>query len=83
MRSALTKNQWDLLAAVSREGEVDIPTGNAFIKKYDLSSSAALVHALQALLDRELIYITAYAAEAGKPVYAPYNPFIAAWYKYR
>lgn len=83
LRSALTKNQWDLFAAISREGEVDTPTGGAFIKKHDLPSSAALVHALQALIDRELVYITAYDERSGKPVYAPYNPFMAAWFKYR
>lgn len=83
LRSALTKNQWDLFAAVSKEGEVDTPTGGAFIKKYDLSSSAALTHAIQALIDRELIYITTYTEGSGKPVYAPYNPFFAAWFKYR
>ena len=83
LRSALTKNQWDLFAAISREGEVDTPTGNAFIRKYDLPSSAALVLALQALIDRELVYVTEHTAEKGKPVYAPYNPFLGAWFKYR
>jgi len=83
LRSALTKNQWDLFTAVSREGEVDSPTAGAFIKKHDLPSSAALVHGIQALVDRELIYVTGHTAEGGKPIYAPYNPFIAAWFKYR
>lgn len=83
LRSALTKNQWDLFAAISREGEVDTPTGNTFIRKYDLPSSAALVLALQALIDRELVYVTEHTAEKGKPVYAPYNPFLGAWFKYR
>lgn len=83
LRSALTKNQWDLFAAVSKEGEVDTPTGGAFMKKYDLPSSAALTHAIQALIDRELIYVTAFTEESGKPIYAPYNPFFAAWFKYR
>jgi hypothetical protein len=83
LRSALTRNQWDLFAAVSKEGEVDTPTGAVFMKKYDLPSSAALVGAIQALIDRELIYISEHTAEAGKPVYAPYNPFMAAWFKYR
>lgn len=83
LRSALTRNQWDLFAAIAREGEVDTPTGGQFIKKHDLPSSAALVHALQALMDRELIYVTAYTAEGGKPVYAPYNPFMGAWFRFR
>ncbi|MBL7947053.1 MAG: ATP-binding protein [Flavobacteriales bacterium] len=83
LRGALTKNQWDLFAAISREGEVDTPTGGAFIKKHDLPSSAALVMGLQALMDRELIYVTDHTAEGGKPIYAPYNPFLGAWFKYR
>ena len=83
LRGALTKGQWDLFDAISREGEVDTPTGGAFIKKYGLSSSAALVHALQALIDRELIYVMDHTTESGKPVYAPYNPFLAAWFKHR
>jgi AAA+ ATPase superfamily predicted ATPase len=83
LRSALTKNQWDLFTAVSLEGEVDTPTGGAFIKKHDLPSSAALVHAIQALVDRELIYVTSHTENGGKPIYAPYNPFMGAWFKYR
>jgi hypothetical protein len=83
LRSALTKGQWELFAAISREGEVDTPTGGAFIRKHSLSSSAALVHALQALLDRELVYVIAHRTDSGKPVYAPYNPFHGAWFKYR
>ena len=83
LRSALTKNQWDLFAAISREGDVDTPTGSAFMKKYDLPSSAAMVAALQALIDRELVYIRDHDTGSGKPIYVPYNPFLAAWFKYR
>ena len=83
LRGALTTYQWDLFAAISREGEVDTPTGAAFIHKYGLRSSAALVKALQALIDRELVYITVHLPESGKPVYAPYDPFLGAWFKYR
>lgn len=83
LRSALTKGQWDLFAAISREGEVDTPTGAEFIRKHQLSSSAALVQALKALLDRELVYVIDHRADSGKPVYAPYNPFHGAWFKYR
>ncbi len=83
LRNALTRNQWELFAAIAREGEVGEPTSGAFIKNHDLPSSAALVHALRALLDRELVYITAHDEETAKPIYAPYNPFMAAWFKYR
>ncbi|MFZ1691788.1 MAG: hypothetical protein WAT74_01215 [Flavobacteriales bacterium] len=83
LRSALTKGQWDLFAAVSKEGEVDTLTGGAFIRKHGLASSAALVHAIQALVDRELIYVIGHTADSGKPIYAAYNPFLGAWFKYR
>lgn len=82
LRGALTKGQWDLFAAISKQGEVDTPTGSAFIKEHGLNSSAALVQALQALIDRELVYVTGHTS-GGKPIYAPYNPFLAAWFKYR
>ncbi len=83
LRSALTRNQWDLFAAISRADEVEEPTAGAFIKRHDLASSATVVHALNALQERELVYITGHNEESGKPIYAPYNPFMAAWFKYR
>jgi hypothetical protein len=27
--------------------------------------------------------VTGHTAEGGKPIYAPYNPFLGAWFKYR
>jgi hypothetical protein len=42
-----------------------------------------LVSGLQVLIDRELVYIIDHSTSSGKPVYAPYNPFMAAWIKYR
>lgn len=66
----------DLFAAISREGEVQEPTAGAFIKKHDLPSSATVVHALRALQDRELVYITGHQEETSKPIFA-------AWFKYR
>lgn len=83
LRGALTRHQWGLLAAIAREGEVEEPTSGAFIKKHDLPSSATVVHALRALQDRELVYITGHQEETSKPIFAPYNPFFAAWFKYR
>lgn len=83
LRNALTRHQWGLFGAVSREGEVEEPTSGAFIKKHDLPSSATVVNALEALQERELVYITGHDEQSGKPIYAPYNPFMAAWFKYR
>jgi hypothetical protein len=34
-------------------------------------------------LNHELVYIGEPSAKSGKPAYAPYNPFMAAWFKYR
>lgn len=83
LRNSLTRHQWDLFAAISREGEVEEPSSGAFIKKHDLAQSATIANALTALMDRELIYITGHNEENNKPIYAPYNPFMAAWFKYR
>lgn len=38
---------------------------------------------LQVLIHRELVYISEHSAASGKPVYEPYDPFMAEWFKYR
>lgn len=75
-------NQWELFKAISLEGEVSQPTGRQFIQKYKLASSAAIVGALKALEEKELIYISGFTANE-KPIYQSYNPFFANWFKFR
>ncbi|MFD2202079.1 AAA family ATPase [Shivajiella indica] len=56
IRNLLTKGQWRLLAAIAKEEKVFFPTAGDFIKKYDLTSSAAVIRALEALVEKEIIY---------------------------
>lgn len=83
LRSTLPGNQGDLFAAIAREDAVDMPTSGAFMRKHVLASSAAMVQAMKALLDKELVYITGHAAVSGKPVYETYDPFLRNWFRYR
>ena len=83
LRRALPGNQWDLFAAIAREGVVDAPTAGSFMREHALASSAAVVQAMKALLEKELIYISGHVREGGKPVYEPYDPFLRNWFRYR
>lgn len=83
LRSTLPGNQWDLYAAIAREGAVDTPTGGAFMRKHGLSSSAAVVQAMKALLDKELVYVSGHVEDSGKPVYETYDPFLRNWFRHR
>lgn len=75
-------NQWELLKAISLEGKVSQPTGKDFLQKNKLASSAAVVGALKALEEKELIYISG-ITEDGKAIYQNYNPFFANWFRER
>lgn len=75
-------NQWELFRAISMEGKVSTPTAREFLQSYKLASSAAVVGALKALEEKELIYVSG-ITEEGKPIYQNYNPFFANWFKFR
>lgn len=55
-RQLLAPMQWKLLKAIARQGQVTQPTAGSFLKQYDLGSSASVLRALEALIDKELIY---------------------------
>lgn len=75
-------NQWELFRAISLEGAVSQPTARDFMQKYKLASSAAVVGALKALEEKELIYVSEMTDE-GKAIYRNYNPFFANWFRFR
>ena len=83
LRAALARTQWDLFRAISIEGQVVTPTGKQFIKTHDLNSSAAVINALQALVEKELVYVSGFDEDSGKPVYEAYNPFMRNWFRFR
>lgn len=76
-RQLLTKGQWDLLKAIAMEEAVYAPTAGAFISKHQLGSSAAVLRALNALLDKELVYYE--FNEEGQKYYQVYDLLLCRW----
>lgn len=52
----LTSNQVNLLRAIAKEGKVEQPQSNEFIKRNDLPSPSSVKAALDVLVDKELVY---------------------------
>lgn len=55
-RNILTRNQWQLLKAIAREGKVFKPTSKEFLAKYGLLNSASVLRSLNSLMKYELIF---------------------------
>ena len=51
----MSERQKSLLIAVSKDGHVDTPTGEAFISRYSLKSASSVQGAMKALLQDETI----------------------------
>jgi hypothetical protein len=80
LRNLLTVHQYHLLSAVALEEELSEPTGQAFLKKYDLGNASTVRKSLQALVDKEMIYVT---PGMDKPVYQVYDVFLSRWFRWR
>lgn len=52
----LTSNQVNLLKAIAKEGKVEQPQSNEFIKRNDLPGPSSVKAALDVLVDKELVY---------------------------
>lgn len=79
-RNLLSHNQYALLSAVAMEGGVLEPTGQSFIKKYDLSNASTVRKSLQALVEKEMVY----SIPAGeKPLYQVYDVYLARWFQWK
>lgn len=76
-RNLLTFLQWQLLTAIAMEGKVFSPTGQEFIQKHGLGSSASILRSLNALLKYELIYKA--VNEKGENYYAVYDILFGQW----
>lgn len=73
----LTSKQWNLLKGIAKEDIVLHPTGQEFIKKYNLGSSASVTKALSALSKYELIY-SDFTSE-GEKYYSVYDVYFKRW----
>ena len=56
LMTLLTANQVNLLKAIAKEGKVEQPQSNEFIKRNDLPSPSSVKAALDVLVDKELVY---------------------------
>ena len=52
----LTSNQVNLLKAIAKEGKVEQPQSNEFVKRNDLPGPSSVKAALDVLVDKELVY---------------------------
>ena len=75
-RALLTAKQWKFLAAVAKEGEVNEPTGAAFLQKYGLGAPSSAVRLLNALTEKELLLETK-SLEGSS--FCVYNVFFSRW----
>lgn len=75
-RNLLTGNQWQLLMAVAKEGNVYKPHSGEFVSKHSLGTPASITRALDALLTKEMIYEE---SDSSGKYYSVYDLFLSRW----
>jgi len=75
-RHLLTSNQWQLLMAVAKEGKVYKPQSGEFLGKHSLGTPAGSKRAVDALLDKEMIYVE---SDSNGKYYSVYDLFLSRW----
>jgi len=75
-RHLLTFNQWQLLMAVAKEGKVYKPQSGEFLAKHSLGTPAGSKRAIDALLDKEMIYVE---SDSNGKYYSVYDLFLSRW----
>jgi AAA+ ATPase superfamily predicted ATPase len=79
LESVLSKNQFKLLEAIAKEGEVSGVSASEFLNKYGMAQSTAQ-QAYKVLLEKELLYEQRTAN--GRQIFV-YDPFFARWLERR
>ena len=75
-RNLLTNLQWNLLEAIASEDMVYKPLSRNFIEKYNIGTQANVQRAIEALMQKEMIYRE---VADGKRFYRVYDSFLARW----
>ena len=75
-RSLLSPIQWQLLVAIAKEGLVTEPQAQGFLHKYKIGAASSTQKALNALLDKEMIFSI---ESTEKTAYRVYNVFLMHW----
>ncbi len=79
-RNLLSHHQYRLLSAVALEKQVSEPTGQAFMKKFDLSNASTVRKSLKALINKEMIYEIPGEEKAS---YQVYDVFLLQWFRWK
>jgi len=72
-RNLLTDNQWQLLKAIAKEGQVKMITSKDFIHKHKIGPESTVKTALNTLIDKEMIF----SGQNGN--YFVYDVFLSRW----
>ncbi len=75
-RHLLTSNQWQLLMAVAKEGKVYKPQSGEFLSKHSLGTPAGSKRAVDALLEKEMIYED---SDRSGRYFSVYDLFLSRW----
>lgn len=75
-RQLLSPVQWQLLIAIAKEGKVHQPQSKAFIQKHKIGTPANSKRALDALLEKEMIYRE---EDIQSSWYQVYDVFLSRW----
>ena len=76
IRRLITRSQWKMLKALAAEGTVSQITSSGFLTRYHISSGAAALRNIKALIDKELVLAT--TTETGTS-YSVYNVFLSRY----
>ena len=75
-RSLLGPTQWQMLIGIAKEGLVTAPQAQSFLRKYKIGAASSAQKALNALLDKEMIFSI---ETTEKTAYRVYNVFLMRW----
>lgn len=75
-RRLLSPVQWQLLIAIAKEGKLYQPQSKAFLQKYKIGTPANSKRALDALLEKEMIYCE---EDPDTSWYQVYDVFLSRW----
>lgn len=75
-RQLLSPVQWQLLIAIAKEEKVYQPQSKAFLQKYQVGTPSNSKRALEALLEKEMIYCE---EDINTSWYQVYDVFLARW----
>ena len=70
----LTDNQFAVVKAIAKEGTVESPQSNSFIKRNNLPSASSIKTALSVLLDKDIV-------SHSPSGYSVYDRFFEMWLK--